>query len=230
MKSTSYYIKARLFPTIISAIPIFSLYFIGIDQQIVDFLNFLEGYKWVGDITISAAMVYLFVQLNRFASKEIYQRLYFQDEKNMPTTRFLLNKDDTLSTDIKVKLYKHIEDDFQIKLLKAEEEANDENEARKRIVTAISQIRKVTRGNNLLFQHNVEYGFMRNLIGGATIAFIVSVFNIWYFHSYNHNEFGFKLNLVLTFLYLIPIVFSKLIIGRYGNYYAKILLEQYLTK
>ncbi len=229
MKKANYYIKARLFPTIICIIPFLSLYFIGFDEELIKFLEFLEGYKWAGDVTVSAALIYMLVQANRFIAKEVFQRIYFKDEKNMPTTNYLLPNDSTLSDEIKRKIYNQIQLDFNIQIL-GENVENNEVELRKTIMTAVSQIRNSTRENALLLQHNIEYGFMRNLLGGALLSILLSCFNMWFFNSISPNEFGFKLNFILAILYLIPVVFSKLIINRYGHYYAKILFEQYLSK
>lgn len=227
MKKTNYYIKARLFPTIICSIPILSLYFFAFSKEVQEFIGFVDGYKWASDITISVALIYLLVQINRFISKEIFQRIYFKDEKQMPTTNYLLNSDKTLALSIKQQIRSKINSDFNIIIQDKEIEDNDDEE-RKQIINAVAQIRNNTRGNVLLLQHNIEFGFMRNLIGSSLLAFLISGFSIYYFHELEINLVAFKINTFLSFIYLIPVLFSKLIIGRYGHYYAKVLFEQYL--
>lgn len=113
-------------------------------------------------------------------------------------------------------------------LLSETDEASDILRARKLIASAVSQIRNVLRDNSLLSQHNIEYGFFRNLIGGSFLAFIISI--IILVHSYCSCELTTRhLGWILAITYFLPISFSKLIIKRYGKYYAKILYEQFLT-
>lgn len=110
----------------------------------------------------------------------------------------------------------------------ATEEAANEAKSRKQIVTAVSQIRNALRDNKLLFQHNIEYGFFRNLVGGCVIAILCSI--VLFLLGIFNNEPATKLTgLVLLCIYIIPILFSKFLIKRFGNYYSKILYEQFLT-
>jgi ABC-type multidrug transport system fused ATPase/permease subunit len=228
MKKNNYYIKARLFPTILTSIPILTLYYFGFSERVIEFVSFLNDYKWTGDITISIAIIYLLVQINRLISKEIFQNLFFKDELKMPTTNYLLHSDNTLAKTIKNQLCEKIFNDFNIKLLDLNSENTDTNEARKTIVSSVAQIRNVTRENSLLLQHNIEYGFVRNLIGGCVLAIVISIINIYLFKNVILNPIAFKLSLIFIGLYLIPILASKFLINRYGKYYAKILFEQYL--
>ncbi|MET2985579.1 hypothetical protein [Aureibaculum conchae] len=228
MKTTEYYIKARLFPTIICAIPILTLYYFGFSEKIIDFIDFLKGYKWVSDITISVAIIYLMTQINRFVSKELFQKVFFKDEINMPTTNFLLHSGTFFAEKIKSSIHKKIEENFDIKLLTKIEEAENVLEARKTIISAVAQVRNATRDNHLLLQHNIEYGFTRNLIGGCSIAALISLLNLYFFKSFIPNTLAFNISIGFGILYLLPILFSKYLVNRYGKYYAKVLFEQFL--
>ncbi len=230
MKINEYYIKARLFPTILTSIPILSLYYFGFSEKLIKFMIFLEGYKWASDITLSIAIIYLLVQVNRLISKELFQNIFFKEELNMPTTNFLLNSDSSLAKSIKAQIVQKIATDFNIHLLDSNSEKENEEEARKTISSAVAQIRNVTRDNSMLLQHNIEYGFVRNLIGGSVLATIISIINIFLFQYTFPNPFAFKLNLVFVVIYILPIILGKYLINRYGKYYAKILFEQYLKK
>ena len=225
-----YYIKARLYPSIICAIPLLSTYFFGFSEQAKSFIDFLQDFTWAGDVTISVALIFLMIQLNRFVAKEIFQRVFFKDEVRMPTTNYLLHSDSFLPKAIKNKIRQKIHKEFNIQLADENSENENELEARKVIITAVSQIRNVTRKNALLLQHNIEYGFMRNLIGGSFLAIIISIFNVYFFTKIQNNDFAVQLNIVLFIIYLIPILLSKIIVKRYGHYYAKVLLEQYLNQ
>lgn len=230
MKINEYYIKARLFPTILTSIPILSLYYFGFSEKILDFIAYLNGYKWVSDITLSIAIIYFLVQINRLISKELFQNIFFKEELNMPTTNFLLNSDNTLAKSMKSQIVQKIANEFNIHLLDSNSENANQEEARKTISSAVAQVRNVTRDNSMLLQHNIEYGFVRNLIGGCVLAAVISIINIFLFQYTFPNQFAFKLNLVLLCVYILPIILSKFLINKYGKYYAKILFEQYLKK
>ncbi len=224
-----YYLKARLFPTILTAIPILILYNKFVASLYHDKLESIyTALPTITDVIFSGAIIFLFVQINRFLSKEIFQRLYFKDEINMPTTTYLLKSNNQLETSIKKKIEEKIKSKFEICLLLTDEEALDEQRARKLIVTTVSQIRNVLRDNSLLLQHNIEYGFFRNLIGGSFLAFLISLIIV--ISSNNAMNIQTRnLGLILSLIYLTPILLSKFIINRYGKYYAKILYEQFLT-
>ncbi|WP_179343368.1 hypothetical protein [Winogradskyella ursingii] len=229
MKPTEYYIKARLFPTIICAVPLWTLYYFGFSEKIIDFIEFLKGYKWVSDITISIAIIYFMTQINRFIAKEIFQNIFFKEEKNMPTTNFLLYSNTFFAQSTKKRIREKIKERFGIELLNASQENEDELEARKTIVDAVAQVRNVTRDNRLLLQHNIEYGFTRNLIGGCLIAVLVTVFNLYFFKTIATNVQAVNISIIVGTLYLIPILLSKYLVNRYGKNYAKVLFEQFLN-
>lgn len=225
----TYYFKARLFPTVLTSIPAIILYNRFVSSLYHEKLeNIFLVLPTITDIILSSAIVFLLVQVNRFLSKEIFQKLYFKDEINMPTTNLLLKSNYELETSIKQKIEDKIKNKFGINLLSETNESVDALRARKLIVTAVSQIRNILRDNSLLLQHNIEYGFFRNLIGGSFLAFVISM--IILIHSYcSCNLTTRNLGWILAVAYFLPILFSKLIIDRYGKYYAKILYEQFLT-
>lgn len=229
MPNNSYYLKARLFPTVLTSIPALFLYnnFVAslYRHKLEEIHNELST---ITNVMFSAAIIFLLVQINRFLSKEIFQRLYFKDEVNMPTTQLLLKSNNELEKSIKQKIEEKIRMKFDIILLSSIEESADELRARKLIATTVSQIRNILRDNSLLFRHNIEYGFFRNLIGGSFLAFIISVI-ILLLSQYTGDIETRNWGVILISIYVLPIVFSKVLIDRYGKYYAKILYEQFLT-
>jgi len=225
----NYYLKARLFPTVLTAIPAIILYNRFIAPIYYEKLeNVYSGLPTITDTILSSAIVFLFVQINRFLSKEIFQKIYFKDEKYMPTTNLLLKSNNELEVNIKQNIEDKIKSKFNINLLPENDEINNEQRARTLITTTVSQIRNILRDNPLLLQHNIEYGFFRNLIGGSFIAFVVSlaIIGLSFYVSDTDTK---NLGIVLTIIYFLPILLSKIIIDRYGKYYAKILYEQFLT-
>ncbi|MFM7017604.1 hypothetical protein [Flavobacterium sp.] len=229
MAVNTYYLKARLFPTVLTSIPALILYNKFVASLYHDKLeNIYTALPTITDVIFSGAIIFLLVQINRFLSKEIFQRLYFKGEINMPTTNLLLKSNNELETSIKQKIEDKIKNKFDITLLSSTEESADEPRARKLIATTVSQIRNVLRDNSLLLQHNIEYGFFRNLIGGSFLAFVISL--IILISSHCTGDIATRnLGFILTSIYFLPIILSKVIINRYGKYYAKILYEQFLT-
>jgi hypothetical protein len=146
----------------------------------------------------------------------------------MPTTNHLLWSDTLIEESVKEKLHAKIFSMFGIQIQNAEEERNDELKSRKQIATAVSQIRITLEDNKLLLQHNIEYGFFRNLIGGSLIALLFSIVILIY-GSIKYMQNLQTIGIIFLFIYLIPLALSKLIIKRYGEYYSKILFEQFLS-
>ena len=229
MAINNYYLKARLFPTVLTSIPALIIYNKFVATMFHDKLEkIFTALPTITDIILSGAIIFLHVQINRLLSKEIFQRLYFKDEVHMPTTNFLLKSNLEFESSIKQKIEDKIKSKFDISLHTANEESANETNARKLIVTAVSQIRNSLRENNLLLQHNIEYGFFRNLIGGSFLAFLISIIVVIYSHVLGDNEMK-NIGWIFAVIYFIPILLSKFIINRFGKYYAKILYEQFLT-
>lgn len=225
----SYFIRARLFPTILTAIPLLLLvnyllssYYYESFKKILDILPILAS------LGLSTAFIFLSVQVNRIISKEIIQRFYFKEEVKMPTTNHLLWNDIFFDKTIKTTIRAKIQTLYSIVLMNEQEEQADELKSRNQIIIAVSQIRNSLRGNDLLFQHNIEYGFFRNLMGGSLLAVVCSILIVIF--AYLKNEIVLiNAGIILLFIYLIPIILSKLIIKRFGHYYSKVLYEQFLT-
>ncbi len=96
MAVNTYYLKARLFPTVLTSIPALILYNKFAASLYHDKLeNIYTALPTITDVIFSGAIIFLLVQINRFLSKEIFQRLYFRDEINMPTTNLLLESTST---------------------------------------------------------------------------------------------------------------------------------------
>lgn len=224
-----YFYRARLFPALITSIPllIFINKIIAV-KYATALKNIYDVLPLITHLGLSAAIIFLFVQINRLVAKEVFQRWHFRDELYMPTTNHLLMNSTYYPIAIKNKIRDKIAAKFQIDLLNASEEQQNHENARKLIATAVSQIRNALRGNVILLQHNIEYGFWRNLIGGSLIALFFSAIIIWYGYS---NDFPDQVTVgfICFIVFLIPVILSKMIIHYYGKYYAKILYEQFLS-
>lgn len=224
-----YIVKARIYPAVISIIPIIIFFHFYLNNIVSDLFNLVINIKWLGDISISVIFIYLFVQINRFIGKELYEKIYFKNELYMPTTNYLMHSNEKYSKDYKTKIYSKIKNDFGIELVTHEEEEANNLEARRKIVEAAGQIRQKVKNGHLLLQHNIEYGFVRNFIGGSTVAFLLSLMNLYIFYYISYNKIAFGISIFTAIFYLMPIILSKIIINKFGNLYAQRLIMEYMS-
>ncbi len=204
--------EARFFPTIISAIPILLFQYTFFNKEISDFLVFLGNIEIVGNITISIVVLYFVSQLNRFISKTFFEK----EEIYMPTTDFLLFQNSEYSKEYKKNIYEKLEKDFDIKLPSKLSQEEDELNSRKKI------------GNGkLLLQHNIEYGFWRNLSGGSILAILFSGITAYLSFTQDKNTI-FIGSFILLFIFSIILIFNKFFIDRVGKLYARVLIQEYM--
>ena len=229
MKNYSYTINARIFPAFICTLPILIFYYFFLAQYLSDFINVIGKIKLVQDVSFSTVIIYLLAQVDRSISKDFFERRYFIDELDMPTTVFLTHLNNQYSQSYKNKIYQKIWKDFQIRLSTRDQEKKNVIRSKKQITEAVSLIRKKVGNGTLLLQHNIEYGFIRNLIGGSVIATIVSLFNIYFFTQINQNQIAFYASAFCLMAFLIPIVLSKKLMQNYGQHYARILIQEYMS-
>lgn len=225
-----YFIYARLIPAIVCSVPFFVLYFFFLEPILGPFFIELIKLPWVGDISTITAFVLLLVLVGRSISKDIFEKRWFKsDETHMPTTDFLLHADNEYTTDFKGRVHTKIKAEFGIQVLSADEEIATENLARKTIAEAIALVRQKMKGGRLLLQHNIEYGFFRNLIGCAVIAAAISIINVLIFYWIAPNNAAMWLSVLLLVLYLLPILLSKMLMKAHGKRYARVLIQEYLS-
>ena len=220
-----YSLMARVYPALITLIPWFvlSLGFAG--SEMADLVNHILSLQVLGCVTMNVAAFFLLTQVNRFIGKEVFESLIFQDELQMPTTTMLLASSNQTSPELLAKLSVQIKTDFGLALPTLEEAQQDEAQVRRRIVEIVGQIRSKVRDGHLLLQHNIEYGFARNLIGGAPLAFAASVISALYYHG--KSVPAAILSAVLIGVWLILLAVSRSVIQRFGRLYAKRLIQEY---
>ncbi|GAB0481668.1 hypothetical protein KML24007_04140 [Alistipes indistinctus] len=229
MKPSEYYIKARLFPTILTSIPLLIFVFSIIAPQYTDALNEVSNILPIlTSLGISAALIFLIVLINRLLAKEIFQRYYFKEDTHLPTTSYLLWEHPFYENVVKREIREKINVRYGVVLMNEEDEKANESISRKHIAAAVARIRNELRGNKMVLQHNIEYGFMRNLLGGCIIAIIFSITIIAFGYlkeNYNLRIVGW----VCLGVYALPIIFSKALMNRHGHYYCKMLYDQFLS-
>lgn len=229
MKFDTYTLKGRIAPaffSIILPIMVFNHFFVS--EELSKAVGEILGVKLISNLTISTICLYFLSEFGRLIGKNVFERIYFKDESKMPTTNFMMFSDKTYSNDYKMKIREKIRSDFDVILLKKEEEKKDEVLARTRIVETMALIRKKLKGNKFLFQHNVEYGVMRNAIGGAVLGAFFSLLNIIFFNFVEKVEMAVFVSIGLFIIYLLLLLFSKVVINFYGRNYAKILFREYV--
>ncbi len=148
----------------------------------------------------------------------------------MPTTEFLLHKNKEYSEQFKEKIYQKIKSDFGIQLTSIAEEQKNEISSRHLIAEAVSLIRDRVKNGRLLLNRNIEYGFIRNLIGGSVIAVVVSLISLLIFSFFDKNIVAMLVSSLFIFLYAVPILFSKTLIKKHGDRYARTLFQEYITR
>lgn len=218
-----YDIFARYIPAMICTVPIFiflDLLKINIQKiiKIGDIIN-IEGVN----ISVTFAFIFLFIFISRYLGKFVFEQIIFSNELKFPTTELLLESDERLSKEIKIKLYQKIKVDFGIDLEKFKEE---NSKLRKIIRDTVSQIRLKVGNGKLLLNYNIQYGFFRNLLGGLLIALPVSCINIWV--SLNQSKVYLWISILFSIMAFVLLLFSKQILTKLAENYAKRLYDEYL--
>lgn len=230
MKFDSYTITARVFPAILSSVPFFVLHFYYLRPILGQFWTELLAVQIVSDITIVLVFLFLLIQMSRYISKEFFEKRMFVDGLYLPTTNYLLHLDSHFSPEYTAKIHAKVKDNFDINIPSAKDEEAYTQQSRKLISEAVGQIRTKVGDGRLVSQHNAEYGFSRNLAGGAIIAFMVSFLDIAVFGFIFYNLTAFWLSIIIALIYLLLVLFSKKIILAFGNSYAQKLIEEYMAK
>ncbi len=77
-------------------------------------------------------------------------------------------------------------------------------------------------------QHNIEYGFARNMVGGSLLAVLLCLFDAAFLKYVAHDDSAVPVSLVLAGIYLVPVLLAKPILERYGQLYAKVLIQEFM--
>lgn len=229
MKFDKYEIFARIIPTVLASVPFFVLHYFLLNPALGTFWGELLGLKVISDITFIFALLFLAMQFNRIVSKEIFEKIMYHDGLSFPTTNFLLHLDSYFSSDYTKKIHGRIKSDFGINIPTPNNEARSEDKSRKLITEAISHIRTKVGKGNLLGQHNLEYGFVRNFSGGNIVASAVSALDVTIFKWLYPNDIAFSVSIVSFFIYFILSLLAGKMIESVGRSYAKVLIQEYMS-
>ena len=182
-KNDKYTKYARIYPAVVAML----LPSMALTHYLYNLEIFKELFKQISDswefviLFIPSALIfssigYLARDFFRSISKILFQYpLFKEDETYMPTTDLLIYKKSSYSSTYIDKIMDHIEKDLGLKLKRKEEQSLNEIETRKEIANAVQLIRNKTRGDKILLQYNIEFGFCRNLMGGLAVSLIFTI-------------------------------------------------------
>lgn len=227
MKLDTYYIIARIFPTLLAIAPFYIFQYFFLNPVLGEFWNDLLGLKIAANASFSIALFFLLLQSGRLFSKLLENKI-FNNGLNFPTTNYLLHLDNTYSPEYTLKIHQKIKEDFDINLSSTKHEKINDQQARRLVSEAMSHIRAKVKRGRLLGQHNDEYGFVRNLAGLSIIASLMSIINVVFFSLVIQNLAAFAVSTLMFFLYSAYALLSTKIINYVGCNYAKVLIQEYM--
>ncbi len=232
-----YEIKARMIPTLIVLSPLLlTLLFvlIGVFESLPVSLGSLGGVAVLA-VLLSYALSFGPQQLGKGKQEELWASW-----DGAPTTRMMRLRDGTLDEGTKRLMRERAQRVSGVALLSEEEEAEDPEEADRRIGRAIGQAREVVRqesAGGLWSRHNADYGLCRNLLGARWLWVASSLLGalvcagFWYFYERNgYFVTGFVLSAaslpiaLVAGLYLLPRLAK-----RFADRYAENLLGAFLA-
>jgi hypothetical protein len=224
-----YTLYARFFPSIISALPLFVLaFFLREDVDLNELGKFLLSLKFYGGITLGIVGLYFYAQIVRFAAK-LFESSYFAKGLGFPTTYLMTYADQTYSKSYKDKYRAMVKHDFNMDLLDEPAEATDPDEARKRLREVTKQVILKVKSGQLVLKHNIWYGFVRNLIGGALFSMAFCAVNLLIGVVAIKSRCLIAVSLVLIILYAFLLLFWKALMKQNAEAYAKQLIAEYIS-
>ncbi len=172
--------------------------------------------------------LYFYAQIIRFVSK-LFEASYFTKATGFPSTYLMTYADERYSKSYKDRYRELIKRDFDMDLLDETAEAKDAKEAKKRLNEATKQVILKLKDGHLIMKHNVWYGFVRNVIGGAVFSVAFCVLNIL---SGAVILKSYKLVIISTVLvipYAFLLIFWKPLMKQNAEAYANQLFAEYVS-
>lgn len=174
---------ARIYPAVLGMLPTCILLAMCMGEWVPQYVTLAGNVKWLlcligGTALVSMAVGYLVRELFKETSKLLFQYPMFKkDETEMPTTKMLLWQNIAISSAYHKELAVKVKTTFGIKLPTKEDEKADLDMAKKTIADAVCLIRQNCRGDMILMQYNIEFGFCRNYLGASvwSILLIISI-------------------------------------------------------
>ena len=172
--------------------------------------------------------LYFYAQIIRFVSK-LFETSYFTKSTSFPTTYLMTYADNAYSKSYKDKYRKLVKQDFGIDLLDETGEARDADEAKKRLNEVTKHVILKIKEGYLVMKHNIWYGFVRNLIGGAIFSVIFCLMDIVIGVTFVKSPRLVIVSSVLLIPYVLLLVFWKPLLKQNAEAYAKQLIAEYVS-
>lgn len=225
---------ARVYPAVLGLFPICTLLAMCIEDWFPCYEALFGNAKnvfWLigGTSLINLALGYLVSELFRETSKWLFQyQLFKKDETEMPTTKLLLWQTSAISSDYHNAIAIKVNEIFGMKLPTREEEKVDLESAKKVIVDVVSQIRQLCRGDKILRQYNIEFGFCRNYLGASVwsicLIVILLCFNVFL------NMLSWWIILLFLIIQIMAMMGFYLLLETRGWAYARYLFATFMAK
>ncbi len=167
---SSYDLKARIFPSILAAVPLFAF------GNAIDFR--VELTMKLSLLSLASFAVIAFIANSvRQKGQRIEKRL-FQKWDGAPTTRFLRHRDSTFDQHTKVRYQNFLGRAIEKEMPTENREISNPEESDALYESGVRWLRKYTQDKNsypLVFKENVAYGFSRNLLGLKATGIVIAV-------------------------------------------------------
>ena len=174
---------ARVYPAVLGMLPTCILLAMCMGEWFPQYQALVGNVKWVlcligGTALVSMAVGYLVKEVFKETSKWLFQyRVFKKDETEMPTTQMLLWQNEIISPEYHNEIAAKVKETFGRKLPTRKEEVAAPGLSKMRIAEIVSQIRQNCRGDEILRQYNIEFGFCRNYLGASvwSLIFIICI-------------------------------------------------------
>ena len=225
--SLGYVTKARIFPTVIMAPQVLCAINVALGAHAPFSLSSPSCLALFGKTTVASAVVYFLSQINRFIGAEVIERVVTKKRGDFLTTHLLFPGKEGLSVVMRNAISKKTEQLFGV-ALPTQAFSHAEPETRRTIADLVARMRGQTRRHKLLLQHNIEYGFWRNLIGAAPITFLASIACVFFHVAGLLGDTIYKMSILYAASSVLLMAASPLILGRLSVRYARTLFEAFL--
>jgi len=227
-----YSLKARVYPLIITLIPIV---LVGIIYS----FQLKSIYELLISLGVTTSLFFLFSQIGRDKGKKLENEMWEKWE-GTPSTQILRFSNDTIDLHTKRRYHNFLKEKTKIGNELTEEFETENLIDADSIYTSWSKYliskSRDTKKYNLLFQENTNYGFRRNLLGLKPIAIAIIILliigSLGYSYFISNFKFVFSQEILLTgIVLLLSLLFWLLIVNekwiKYVAFeYAKRLMDK----
>lgn len=225
MKIEEYNLKARYFPAFIVLFPFSIMIYQLISPEYFSLLKDNLFIHVSSQLSTNICLIFLLSHIIRYFGKNLFEANIYDNELDFPTTKYLLISDSYFTEDYKNSIKKKAENDFNIKFPSFNLEKENLKIAKKEISEIVGLIRAKVGKGKLLLQHNIEYGFTRNLIGGSILVTPICIVNFFVLNSLTL----ITINSVVLIFFSMLLIFSSRILNKFAELYAKRLFIEYLS-